>query len=135
MRRLLVAALAVGPLLACDGSPFWNTDPTDPPPAEDADVMVVSAARGRIEPTRWSVSLELENGGGPGRFYLHLQGVSTAAAGPRTECGLTPERAAPGGWHETVEYVIECPRTPQWVTVYTASDGEAEYRETDVWVY
>jgi hypothetical protein len=135
MGRLRVATLLVATLVACDGTPFFENTPTEPDPAGPAEVLVVSAVRGRMEPTRWSITLEMKNDGGPGQFYLHLQAVSTTPAGPRTECGLTPERRVPAAWRETVAYVIECPRTPQWVTVYTRSDGEAEYRETDSWVY
>ncbi len=134
MRRVPVAFIALA-ALACESSPFFENTPTEPEPAPAAEVVVDAAVRGRIEPTRWSVTLDLRNDGGPGEFYLHLQGVSSAPAGPPTECGLTPERTVPGGWRETVAYVIECPRTPQWVTVYTRSDGEAEFRETDVWTY
>ena len=133
MRGLLV--LTLGALLACSGDPFPVESITEQPEAGLAEVVVLTAVRGRLEPTRWSVSLDLENDGGPGEFYLHLQGVSAQPAGPRTECGLTPERDVPGAWRETVTYVIECPRAPQWVTVFTRSDGETEFRESDVWTY
>jgi hypothetical protein len=136
MRRLVLFAALVG-LAGCDpaSTPTIPTPPTDDEPQVEAAVVIVGAVRGRQGTNVWYITPDLENEGGPGEFYIHAQGVSLDPEGPLTECGLTQKISVPAYWRDRVDYVIECPRAPQFLTVYTRSRGEEAFRETDYWVY
>lgn len=100
-----------------------------------AEVVIVSAVRGRQGTNVWWITPEFENAGGAGEFYLHLQGVAVDPEGPLTECGLTQKIDVPAGWSGAGDFVIECARAPQYITVYSRGDGESEFRVTDEFCY
>ena len=137
-RALLLVALAVPVWLAgCSDASPTGSDGSDSGEmvAGPATVVVVAAIRGRQGENVWFISPDLKNEGGPGEFYIHVEGTSTDPAGPRTQCGLTQTIGVTAGWRDTVDFVLECPRAPQYLTVYTRAHGATDFRVTHEYVY
>jgi hypothetical protein len=136
VKRALFLAALVG-LVGCDGDPFLAPagDGTPQDSLGPAAVEIIDAIRGRQSQSSWYITPDLENTGGPGAFYIHVEGVSIYPGGPRTQCGLTQTITVPAGWRKTLDFVFECAWPPQYLTVYTRAQGEDQFRVTDEWVY
>lgn len=135
IKRVLLWALLLAIPAACDGVFSTESGDGEDKPMGDASVLVLDAIRGRQDTAAWFITPDLQNEGGPGEFYIHVEGVPEAISGPRTQCGLTQTIEVPGGWRDTLDFVFECPRGPQYLTVYTRNEGASEFRVTDEWVY
>ncbi len=134
MKRVLLLAVLAG-MVGCGkdtptGENGQNSGDTIP-----ASVVVVQAVRGRQDTTTWYITPDLQNEGGAGEFYIHVEGSRVDIDGPRAQCGLTQTIAAPGGWRDTLDFVFECPRAPQFLTVYTRDADSTDFRITDEYVY
>lgn len=131
-RALLLAALAS--MIGCDGSSSTGTGDQDST-AVPASVVVVDAVRGRQGENVWYITPDLQNEGGAGEFYIHVQGVAQDIDGPLTECGLTQTIGVAAGWRDTLDFVFECARAPQYLTVRTRDADSTDFRITDEYVY
>lgn len=135
MKRILLLAVLVVVPAACDGVLSTETNGGEDTPTGEASVVVVHAIRGRQDTAAWFITPDLKNEGGPGAFYIHVEGVPDGISGPRTQCGLTQTIDVAGGWRDTLDFVFECARGPQYLTVYSRNEGESEFEVTDEWVY
>jgi len=137
-RALLLAALVgAAAAIGCDGDPSTpregSGNPQDTLPA--AAVEVVHAVRGRQDTAAWWITPSMRNTGGSGTFYIKVEGEAVGIDGPRAQCGLTGNIDVPALWEAKMDFVFECERAPQYLTVYTRAQGETDFRITDEWVY
>jgi hypothetical protein len=134
----LATPVTLALLASCGGggsdvkAPSDPTPPSSPPPVgADAHITVVGAAPAS---SFGSITVHLQNTGGPGTFKLEFYGLPTSPNGADTLFVATQPVDVAAGYDDSVTYVVRTSTSDPpvaYVLVYSRTQGSDVYADTD----